>query len=116
MEQFCFIFEFPETVLYFDTLKIVFYRVNVSRLPHVLVSMGSSVGEELTCQRERGNLVNPFNQAGKFLNRFYFRLIVACSNYTKIKPGVCVCVVAAQCLQNLSQCETFEELTMICRT
>ena len=32
----------------------------------------ASVGEELTCQRKRGNLVDPFNHAGNFRIGFIF--------------------------------------------
>ena len=72
-----FIFEFSgrpphENCVVFDALKNVLYRVMVRGYNMYRRVWEASVGKELTCQRVRGNLVDPFNHAGNFRTGFIF--------------------------------------------
>ena len=60
------------TALSFDALKNVLYRVMVRGYRMYPRVWESSVGEKLTCQRERGNLIDAFNHAGNFRTGFIF--------------------------------------------
>ena len=56
-------FKFPALPPPLKRLK----NVLIESIPCVSTSMGEAlIGEELTCQRERGNLVNPFDHMGNF--------------------------------------------------